>query len=156
MEHPLDGFGVLVPAVEHGRTLGTLFSSTLFPGRAPDGFVTLTTFLGGERQPEIALGDEASLAAAADADLRDLLGARGTPVFRRVQKYARAIPQYRVGYGRLKAAGDALERANPGFVLAGSHRNGVALSDVMMSGLLAAQETCANLGPARQPAAVAG
>lgn len=154
--HPLDGFGVLVPAVEHGRSLGTLFSSTLFPGRAPEGFVTLTTFLGGERQPEVALGDEASLAAAADADLRDLVGARGRVVFRRVQKYARAIPQYRVGYGRLKAAGDALERANTGFVLAGSHRSGVALSDVMMSGLLAAQETCAALGPSNRRAAVAG
>lgn len=154
--HPLDGFGVLVPAVEHCRTLGTLFSSTLFPGRAPDGFVTLTTFLGGERQPDLALSDEASLAAAVDADLHDLVGARGTPVFRRIQKYSRAIPQYRVGYGRLKAAGDALERANPGFVLAGSHRNGVALCDVMMSGLLAAQETCATFAPGRQATAVAG
>ena len=84
---------------------------------------------------------------AADTDLRELLGARGKVVFRRVERYARAIPQYRVGYGRIKEAGDELERANPGFVLAGSHRNGVALNDVMMSGLLAAQETCATLGP---------
>jgi oxygen-dependent protoporphyrinogen oxidase len=142
--------------VEQGRTLGTLFSSALFPGRAPDGFVTLTTFLGGERQPHLAGGDPASLAAATDADLRDLLGLRGTPVFRRVQQYPRAIPQYQVGYGRLKAAGDALERANPGFVFAGSHRNGVGLSDVMMSGLLAAQETCAALGPLGRAAGVAG
>ncbi len=156
VSHPLDGFGVLVPAVERGRTLGTLFSSTLFPGRAPEGFVTLTTFLGGERQPEAALGSEASLVDATDADLRDLVGVRGKAVFRRVQRYARAIPQYRVGYGRLKEAGAALERANPGFVLAGSHRNGVAISDVMMSGLLAAQETCATLGPARPAEVVAG
>jgi oxygen-dependent protoporphyrinogen oxidase len=154
VSHPLDGFGVLVPAVERAGTLGTLFSSTLFPGRAPDGFVTLTTFLGGERQPEIALGSEASLVDTTDADLRKFVGARGKAVFRRVMKYARAIPQYRVGYGRLKEAGDALERANPGFVLAGSHRNGVAISDVMMSGLLAAQETCATLGPMHPAAAV--
>lgn len=154
VSHPLDGFGVLVPAVERARTLGTLFSSTLFPGRAPEGFVTLTTFLGGERQPEIALGSEASLVETTDADLRNFVGASGKAVFRKVMKYARAIPQYRVGYGRLKEAGDALERANPGFVLAGSHRNGVAISDVMMSGLLAAQETCANLGPMHAAAAV--
>jgi len=156
VEHPLDGFGVLVPEVERGQTLGTLFSSTLFPGRAPDGFVTLTTFLGGERQPDIARSSEATIAAEADADLQRLLGARGTPAFRRVEKYARAIPQYEVGYGRIREAGDMLERANPGFVLAGSHRNGVAISDVMMSGLLAAQETCATLGPARTVTAVAG
>ena len=156
VSHPLDGFGALVPAVEHRRTLGTLFSSTLFPGRAPEGFVTLTTFLGGERQPEIALASETAITEAADTDLRDLLGARGKVVFRRIARYPRAIPQYRVGYGRIKDAGDELERANPGFVLAGSHRNGVALNDVMMSGLLAAQETCATLGPVRSAAAVAG
>jgi oxygen-dependent protoporphyrinogen oxidase len=99
---------------------------------------------------------EAAIAAAADADLHHLLGTRGTPVFRRVEKYARAIPQYQVGYGRIKEAGNALERANPGLVLAGGHRNGVAIGDVMMSGLLAAQEACAAFGPARPQRAVAG
>ena len=43
--HALDGFGVVVPAVERCRVLGTLFTSTLFPGRAPPGHVTLTTFV---------------------------------------------------------------------------------------------------------------
>ena len=33
--HPLDGFGLLMPEVERRRILGSLFSSTLFPGRAP-------------------------------------------------------------------------------------------------------------------------
>ena len=34
--HPLDGFGFLVPEVERRHVLGVLFSSTLFPDRAPD------------------------------------------------------------------------------------------------------------------------
>ena len=51
---PLDGFGFLVPEVENLKILGTLFSSTLFPGRAPDGQVLLTTFVGGERNPALA------------------------------------------------------------------------------------------------------
>ena len=49
--HPLDGFGGLVPAVEKRDVLGILFSSTLFPGRAPEGHVGLTVFVGGMRQP---------------------------------------------------------------------------------------------------------
>src|SRR5690606_6749909 len=54
VRHPLDGFGALVPEVERGSILGILFSSTLFPGRAPDGHVALTSFVGGTRQPELA------------------------------------------------------------------------------------------------------
>ena len=50
--HPLDGFGALVPAAERRSLLGVLFSSTLFPGRAPAGHVALTVFAGGMRQPD--------------------------------------------------------------------------------------------------------
>ena len=58
VSHPLDGFGFLVPEVEKMEILGTLFSSSLFPGRAPSGKVLLTTFVGGERNPELALAEE--------------------------------------------------------------------------------------------------
>ena len=62
--HALDGFGFLAPAVEQRRILGTLFSSTLFAGRAPAGHVALTTFVGGTRQPELEEDDAAPLAVA--------------------------------------------------------------------------------------------
>ena len=51
IKHPLNGFGFLVPEIENRQTLGTLFSSTLFPDRAPANHALLTTFVGGERQP---------------------------------------------------------------------------------------------------------
>ncbi len=146
--HPLDGFGALVPEVEKRQTLGTLFSSTLFPGRAPDGHVTFTTFVGGARQPELALAGEDTITAAVERDLRDLLGVRGTPVFRVVQVWPRAIPQYNIGYSTYKAAMDRIEDANPGLFLAGSYRNGVSVGDVMTSGALAAQAAHSLLGPA--------
>jgi oxygen-dependent protoporphyrinogen oxidase len=146
--HPLDGFGALVPEVEHRQTLGTLFSSTLFPERAPAGHVTLTTFVGGARQPELALGGAGAIAAAVDRDLRELLGVTGVPVFRRLKVWTRAIPQYNLGYDSTRQAMDRIEEANPGLYLAGSFRNGVSVGDVMTSGALAAQAAHTMLGPA--------
>ena len=81
--HPLDGFGALVPAVEHRAILGVLFSSTLFPGRAPAGHVALTVYVGGTRQPDLARLAPEALRPRVLADLRDLLG---------VQRRSRSSP----------------------------------------------------------------
>ncbi|MBK8004529.1 MAG: protoporphyrinogen oxidase [Gemmatimonadetes bacterium] len=145
VRHALDGFGVLVPEREGRQTLGTLFSSSLFAERAPAGYVTLTTFVGGARQPDLALSQDATVEAAVDRDLAHLLGITGTPTFRLVQRHTRAIPQYNVGYGAVKERMDRLERTNPGLFLTGSYRNGVSVGDVMTSGLLAAQAVGENL-----------
>jgi oxygen-dependent protoporphyrinogen oxidase len=136
--HPLDGFGVLVPAVERCQVLGTLFTSTLFPGRAPPGHVTLTTFVGGARQPELAGLEPGALVTLVQEELARLLGARGEPTFRHVVRWSRAIPQYVLGYERWLGLMAEVEGANPGLFLAGSYRGGVALGDALRSGLEAA------------------
>jgi oxygen-dependent protoporphyrinogen oxidase len=135
--HPLDGFGMLVPAKENRRILGALFSSTLFPGRAPDGHVLLTVFVGG-RQPEYAALPDPELEALALAELRELVGARGEPVFRHFSRWPHAIPKYTVGFGALAAAMDAFERDHPGLLIAGNCRTGISLSDCMAAGQAAA------------------
>ena len=40
---------MLIPKVEGFKILGTIFSSSLFPNRAPAGHLTLTSYVGGER-----------------------------------------------------------------------------------------------------------
>ena len=52
--HPCEGFGMLIPKIEGFKILGTIFSSSLFPNRAPAGHLTLTSYIGGERYPELA------------------------------------------------------------------------------------------------------
>ncbi len=132
--HPLDGFGLLVPEVEKRRILGTLFSSTLFPGRAPAGHVGLTTFVGGVRQPELARLDDHNLVALVRAELGALLGARGEPAFVSVKRWPRAIPQYNVGFQRFKDACAAVELAAPGLFIGGNCRDGISLANCIESG----------------------
>ncbi|MBM3844452.1 MAG: protoporphyrinogen oxidase, partial [Verrucomicrobia bacterium] len=132
--HPLDGFGLLVPAVEGGRILGTLFSSTLFPGRAPEGHVALTTFVGGTRQPELTALDDAALATLVCEELGRLLGVSGTPAIVRVQRWPRAIPQYAPGHERFLTAIRQLEAAAPGVFVGGNCRDGISLPNCITAG----------------------
>jgi protoporphyrinogen/coproporphyrinogen III oxidase len=138
VSHPLDGFGFLVPEVERRRVLGAVFSSSLFPDRAPAGHVMLTVFVGGTRDPDLVQADPQTLTARVLDDLRLLLGTQGDPTFKAVQLWPKAIPQYVLGYGRFKDIAEEAERRNPGLVLAGTYRDGISLGDAMVSGEQAA------------------
>lgn len=132
--HPLDGFGMLMPEVERGHILGTLFSSTLFPGRAPAGHVALTTFVGGTRQPELATLDDSALTDLVRGELARLLGVRRDPVCLHVQRWAHAIPQYTLGYARHKDTIATFESAAPGLFIGGNCRYGISLANCIESG----------------------
>jgi oxygen-dependent protoporphyrinogen oxidase len=131
--HLLDGFGMLIPKIEGFKILGSIFSSSLFPNRAPDNFVTLTSYIGGERQPELALLPADELVNLVCEDLRVLLGVKGKPVFTHHHFWPRAIPQYNVGYGKFKNLLAEIEAKAHGLFFAGSFRDGVSLGDSIVS-----------------------
>ena len=133
--HPLDGFGMLIPKIENFKILGTIFSSSLFSKRAPENFVALTSYIGGERQPELALLPPVELVKLVYEDLRALLGGKGEPVFQHVAFYPKAIPQYNVGYGKFKDLLDEIETKASGLFFAGSFRDGISLGDAIVSGI---------------------
>jgi oxygen-dependent protoporphyrinogen oxidase len=132
--HPCEGFGMLIPKVEGFKILGTIFSSSLFPNRAPVGHLTLTSYVGGERFPELASLPPEKLFALTCEDLRVLLGVRGKPTFQHSVFYPRAIPQYNVGYGRFRELMADIEQRAPGLFFAGHYRDGISLSDTIVSG----------------------
>ena len=137
--HSCAGFGMLIPKIEGFKILGTIFSSSLFPNRAPAGHHTLTSYIGGERYPELASLPAEKLYELVCEDLRVLLGVRGKPTFQHCVVYPRAIPQYNVGYGRFKDLMTEVEANAPGFFLAGHYRDGVSLSDSIVSGINVAE-----------------
>lgn len=137
--HPCNGFGMLIPKVEGFKILGTIFSSALFPDRAPAGHLTLTSYIGGERYPELAALPAEQLYEIVQADLRVLLGVRGKPTFAHSVYWPRAIPQYNMGYGKYRARMTEVEVEAPGFFLAGHYRDGISLADSIVSGANAAE-----------------
>ncbi|MFL6653073.1 MAG: protoporphyrinogen oxidase [Sulfurifustaceae bacterium] len=129
VRHPLDGFGALLPRRLGRETLGVIFSSTLFPGRAPAGHVLLTAFIGGARNAGAGEKGGQFLADRVLSDLAPLLGLDAAPIFRQVTLWSRAIPQYNLGHlervGRIERALQAL----PGLYLRANWRDGVSLAD---------------------------
>jgi oxygen-dependent protoporphyrinogen oxidase len=136
--HPCEGFGMLIPRIEGFKILGTIFSSSLFPNRAPAGHLTLTNYLGGERNPELAGKPVEELVEITCADLRVLLGVKGKPTFQHSVYWPKAIPQYNLGYGRFRALMTEIETRAPGLFFAGHYRDGISLGDSIVSGTNAA------------------
>ncbi len=134
INHPLDGFGILVPEKEPFSLLGCLFSSSLFSGRAPENHVLLTCFMGGARNPAGASRSTDELITELMPQLQQLLGAKDDPVFRHHTYWKHAIPQYTVGYERYLQTMEEIEGSNPGFYLAGNYRGGVSVPDCILSG----------------------
>lgn len=133
--HALDGFGALIPAVEKRKLLGVLFSSSLFPGRAPDGHVALTAMVGGSTNPAMAALPPDELRAQIMTELRELLVVTGDPVFHRLNVWPRAIPQYNLGYERYLDEIATREQMHGGLFIGGQTRDGIALPNCLRAGL---------------------
>jgi len=132
--HPLDGFGLLCPEIERRTVLGVLFSSSVFAGRAPEGQVLLTCFIGGERSPALGAAPLDELLPLVLRDLEQLLGVREAPGFVHHQQWPRAIPQYELGHEAVVNGAAHVESALPGLYLTGQWRAGVALGDCIQQG----------------------
>jgi oxygen-dependent protoporphyrinogen oxidase len=127
----LDGDGAL-------HALGTLFPSSMLPGRAPEGKALVTAICGGALHPERASLPDQELISFVRADLLSTMGVRSEPDYVRVVRHPAAIPQYAPGHrDRVRAA--RLLLANlPRVELAGASYDGVSVPDVARSGAAAA------------------
>ena len=139
--HPLDGFGVLVPSKESPNILGVLFSSSLYPGRAPDDHCLLTVMIGGRQRDDLANASKEALIDLATKDLDTLLGAKGLPCFSHLTTWPRAIPQYTQAFGPWKQTLTELEADNPNLAFGGHAIDGIAMGASIQSGKRLADET---------------
>jgi oxygen-dependent protoporphyrinogen oxidase len=122
-----DGFGFLAPRSEGLRVLGTVFNSALFPGRAPDGMVSLTSFAGGATAPSFCDLSEEEITETVCAEVARVLGIAGKPVATNLHRYARALPQYNLGHLQIVKSLEALTAATPGLFLAGNYLSGPSI-----------------------------
>ena len=126
-QQPPDGFGFLVPRSEGLRVLGTVFNSSLFAGRAPEGMVFLTSFAGGATDPDLCkLGDD-EIAETICAEVARVLGITGKPVMTNLQRHSRALPQCNLGHTQVVKSLEAITASIPGLFLTGNYLSGPSI-----------------------------
>lgn len=128
VSHPLDGLGFLAAEAENIGLTGAQFSSTMFPGRAPKGCVSITSYVGGARHPELARLPENDLIQLARDRLGTLLGIRGEPQVARVRHWHLGLPQYQLGHSAIVQTLEDTGLRNPGLFLTGNYFKGPAVA----------------------------
>ncbi len=114
--HSLDGYGYLVTRPEGLATLGVVWESSLFPGRAADGTALLRVFLGGARRRDIVGAPQSVLIETARRELAAVMGIRADPRHTSVFAWPRAIAQYTLGHNQRRDAHPGAARAAPAAV----------------------------------------
>ncbi|HET9216167.1 MAG TPA: protoporphyrinogen oxidase [Terriglobia bacterium] len=134
LQRPLDGFGFLVPQSERLAILGTIFSSLLFSGRAPQGRLLLTSFLGGVNKPEVFDWPDERIWESVGSELKRILKTSLRPEPVAIFRHRRAIPQYNIGHRqRVDAIASELARIG-GLFVTGNFLHGVSVPACMEHG----------------------
>lgn len=135
--HPLNGFGVVIPRSENRPINAITWTSTKFDHRAPDDHALLRVFFGGSRNPQMMdVGDD-ELLAIVRRQLHEIMGVDAAPLFHRIYRWHHANPQYDVGH---LARVEAIEAALPhGVYVTGSPYRGIGIPDCVHQ----AQQTAA-------------
>jgi protoporphyrinogen/coproporphyrinogen III oxidase len=140
VRHPLDGFGFLIPRTQGMRTLGSIWTSSIFDERAPEGYVQFRSMLGGAGDPAILELSDEQLWSTLRRELDPLIGIRNDPDFMRIYRWERGIPQFKLGHRERRARLEQAVARHPGLFIAGNAYSGVSLNDcVKMAYRVAAQ-----------------
>jgi protoporphyrinogen/coproporphyrinogen III oxidase len=136
----LHGFGFLVPRSASLRVLGSVWNSSLFPGRAPEGQTLLTSFVGGATDPAAATLEPQELVSLIHSEISPLLFITDKPIFSNVTIWPRALPQYNLGHAGCLARIEQLRAQFPGLSLVGNYLRGPAIGSCVDQALVVAEE----------------
>jgi oxygen-dependent protoporphyrinogen oxidase len=125
----LDGFGFLIPGSEKRKILGTIWNSTVFENRSPEGFHLLTNFVGGAKNPELLEKTDEQIFEIVYKELKDILGLSGKPDLMHIKRWRKAIPQYILGYEKTIKSIEEFENEHEGIYFCSNFYKGISVGD---------------------------
>jgi protoporphyrinogen/coproporphyrinogen III oxidase len=130
VQHPLNGFGFLVPRVERKSLAACTWMNTKFSYRVPDDKVALRCFMQGNPDD-------------AEDEIREKMGITAKPIERRVTRWPLSMAQYTVGHEARVKQIEALLEKTPGLHVAGNAYHGIGIPDCVRMGKAAAERIAA-------------
>ncbi len=142
-DHPLDGFGFIVPPGEALQIAACTWVNSKFDHRCPPDRVLLRCAVHHPEGVPDTSDDEA--AESAHREVLKVMGVNCPPIRRRVYRIRNGLPQLLVGHQeRLREIRRGMARC-PEILLAGSYMGGVGIPDCILTGLEAARRTVSEL-----------
>jgi oxygen-dependent protoporphyrinogen oxidase len=153
IQHKLDAFGFVSPLIERRAITACTFSSTKYPGRAPEGYCLMRAFLGGAANPEALDWSDQRIRATTMQELNELLGIQGEPHLFHIERWRRTMPQYELGHLERVARIERLASDLSNLSLAGNAYHGAGVAHCIRSGQQAADAVIDRLRINNQPEA---
>lgn len=133
LSQPADGFGFLVPSAEQLPLMGAIWTSAIFPDKAPAGKSLFTLFIGGGVSTNTDQLEDAVKA------FESIMGVSRPAELMADMLWAKAIPQYDLAHVERMKQLDELEKEAPGISLLGNYRGGVSVGDCVQNASLLAE-----------------
>lgn len=141
----LQGTGYVCPRAEGGPAVAVTWVSNKFQRRSPDGAALVRVFLGRSGDEGWVAEPDATLIGAARRELAQVCGVDVAPLWTRVFRWPKGLPQYVLGHlDRVERIAAAL-RGVPGLHVAGASYQGVGIPDCITSGWNAAEDALRGL-----------
>ena len=126
---PIKGFGFLCPPESGKFLMGAIFSSAIFPFRAPVGWHLLTCFVGGGVNPEGANVKNDEIRESIIKEIEGILQLSEKPKILANTYIQRAIPCYPVRHFELEVETREFEKNHPRIKINTNWLNGISLPD---------------------------
>lgn len=137
---PLDGFGFLIPEKEEKSFLGAIWSSVIFPNRTDENNAAFTLFIGGSRDAGFVDDVEQIVIDRARKEFEEIMKIKSQPIQISKRYWAKAIPQYNIGYVEHENFFDHFEKDNKGIILGGNYRGGISVGDCIKNAEIVAHK----------------
>ncbi|MDX2129880.1 MAG: protoporphyrinogen oxidase [Chloroherpetonaceae bacterium] len=138
---PQKGFGFLIPENENAKILGAVFNSHVFPERYSN--TVISVFIGGSRQPHLALLAKDELEMLALTELQRILGFAAKPKETESIQWREAIPQYTVGYRETLQEVEKFEEDYQGIYFCGNWKGAISVPDAIAEAIRTANKAVA-------------
>jgi oxygen-dependent protoporphyrinogen oxidase len=128
-DHPLDGFGFLVPRAEKRMLAACTWVGTKFADRVPPNRALLRSFLSGAQARSRMQQSPDEIGREVNAELKGLMGFTANPMSSHVTTWDRAMAQYPVGHAEIVDQIRGRAAGVPGLHLIGNAYEGIGIPD---------------------------